>query len=114
MCLKRATGPKIATKDIKCYKILRRTPKNLYATIYRMKYQVRKTYTSELEAFYNGSEVHKGLHSFSARPRGRDISQEYPAVLCVIPKGATYYKGKQGSYKNGYASNKIKIVKILK
>ena len=39
-------------------------------------------------------------------------SIEYNIVQCIIPKGSKYYEGTFGGYE-GYASNKIKYVKLV-
>lgn len=48
------------------------------------------------------------LHSYK-----RDNRKPYVVVKCIIPKGASYYTG-MWQYNQSYASNKLKVVEVLK
>lgn len=122
MCLVRLNihcGPKYATKDIICYKVLRKNNQNEYFSpcahfIYELNKRVssifsftlststcfppQKEYTV-LKSLTNFNCVTQGLHSFNCLPaaiRFRDCFVEGGIVMkCTIPKGSWYYEGIQ-------------------
>ena len=120
--------PKIADKDIVCYKLVRRTKiKGVYKSNYQgFEYVIRQLYTNNLgirfvnknmkRYFYTGFyRIEEGMfHSY--------VSHLYPAILrplpnhtllkCIIPKGAYYFKGYYGNYPS-YASSQIKILEEI-
>lgn len=122
MCLRLRPNdnrPKIATEPITCYKILN---KNLTSVYHReFKWTVGKTYTSSLRKDklpIRPQEVNIGLHSYPTIGHAKDAyCYSPPSSLiaeCIIPKGARYYEGiHTAPMLNGYASNKLKIIKII-
>jgi len=119
MCLqvKEGTLPKIAKKDIVCYKHLITTSYGYFTTYMHEKVELGNTYSSKLDPIvYN--EINMGLHSFSSLKStildAKDelkpyFSHTYIIVKCVIPKGATYYKGTFQTREcvNSYVSDQI-------
>ena len=120
--------PKIADKDIICYKLVKRTKtKGVYKSNYQgFEYVIRQLYTNNLgirfvnknmkRYFYTGFyRIEEGMfHSY--------VSHLYPAILrplpnhtllkCIIPKGAYYFKGFFESFPS-YASSQIKILEEI-
>ena len=135
MCLDidRNQSPKVAEEDITCYKFLRVVRDGTYYAPYysNHQYEIGKEYTSILSRYHdNGADgcrhpftgIRQGLHSLATVEDTRCIAMhrtevykgfhKYVVVECVIPKGATYYKG----YWRGcaaYASNKLKAIKVI-
>ena len=118
MCLQTTwTKPKIAEKDIICYKLLRPgineneylAPFKHFKYISNRLYKTRMTKGDvELGAFdirassskrkmlnkgYPLISIVKGFHSAMNKTRLRGNSQYGKIVKCIIPKGAKYYKG---------------------
>ena len=117
--------PKIADKDIVCYKLVVRTKiKGIYKSYFQgFEYIIRQLYTNNLDIrfanksmkryFYTGFyKIEEGMfHSY--------VSHLYPAILrplpnhtllkCIIPKGAYYFKGFFESFPS-YASSQNKIL----
>ena len=120
--------PKIADKDIICYKLVERTKiKGIYKSYYQgFEYIIRQLYTNNLDIrFANKSikryfyrcfyKIEEGMfHSY--------VSHLYPPILrplpnhtllkCIIPKGAYYFKGFFESFPS-YASSQIKILEEI-
>ena len=120
--------PKIADKDIVCYKLVKRTKiKGIYKSNFqRFEYVIRQLYTNNLDIrfvnknikryFYTGFyKIEEGMfHSY--------VSHLYPVILsplpncallkCIIPKGAYYYEGYFGDSLS-YASSQIKILEEI-
>ena len=124
--------PKIANKDIICYKLVKRTKiKGIYKSSFqRFEYIIRQLYTNNLDIKFvdkiikNLDTTRSGLclyiieegmfHSYA--------SYLYPVILsplphgallkCIIPKGAYYYKGNYGGL-TSYASSQIKILEEI-
>ena len=124
--------PKIADKDIICYKMVERTKiKGIYKSSFQgFEYIIRKLYTNNINIrFVNDIvktwcltypylmyNIDEGMfHSYESRL--------YPVILsplpscallkCIIPKGAYYFEG----YFDGspsYASSQIKILEEIK
>ena len=115
--------PKIADKDIICYKVVKRTEiKGVYLSEYQsFEYIIRRLYTNNINYAF-ASKVVKSImktpyinggmfHSYA--------SHLYPVILsplphcallkCIIPKGAYYYKG----YYKGLTSYASSLIKIL-
>ena len=112
--------PKIADKDIICYKLVKRTEiKGVYkSNIQRFEYIIRRLYKNYfdikyadmlIKRRYRQFAIEEGMfHSYSSRI--------YPILgsllKCIIPKGAYYFKGYYGNYPS-YASSQIKILEEI-
>lgn len=132
---------KVAQEDIKCYKILFSfCPDMFWAPYQNFTYELEKIYSTNMSVtydcntiglsflryiFYNFFSdildvkgVNQGFHSFvnlkdAIKGRNKDIDYKRLVVCeCIIPKGSKYYKGKYLHY-DGYASDSIKINKII-
>lgn len=129
MCLEKISEKIVATEDIVCYKQCRQMRdkkliwnlKNIFrfkwildydytykTPFYYMEVELGKTYTSVLQVDQDGT-INKGLHSYA----NKVDTGFYALIECVIPKGATYYKG-IGLREPGYASDKLRYVKLIK
>ena len=133
MCLVTAQlKPKIADKDIICYKLVKRTKiKGIYKSSFqRFEYIIRQLYTNNLDIRFvdkiikNLDTTHSGLclyiieegmfHSY--------VSYLYPVILsplpcgallkCIIPKAAYYFEGYFHDSPS-YASSQIKILEEI-
>ena len=134
---------KVAKEDIKCYKILFKSsllPDLLMAPYQNFNYKLGETYFTNMSVTYNCDTfglsffryiiynlfdiflnvkgVNQGFHSFvnlknAINERNADVDYKRLVVCeCIIPKGTKYYKGKYLHY-DGYASDSIKINKII-
>ena len=126
--------PKIADKDIVCYKLVKRTKiKGIYKSNFqRFEYVIRQLYTNNLDIRF-ADKVIKNLcpshpplsiyaveedmfHSYMTLSYSLQISIQllYNGVIlkCIIPKGAYYYIGMCGSNLS-YASSQIKILEEI-
>ena len=133
MCLVTAQlKPKIADKDIVCYKLVKRTKiKGVYKSSFQgFEYVIRQLYTNNLDIRFvdkiikNLDTTRSGLclyiieegmfHSYA--------SYLYPVILsplpngallkCIIPKGAYYFEGYFDDSPS-YASSQIKILEEI-
>ena len=119
--------PKIADKDIICYKLVKRTKtKGVYKSSFQgFEYVIRQLYTNNLDIkfadksmkryFYKGfCKIEKGMfHSYASNLY--PILSPLPncALLkCIIPKGAYYYEGYFDNAPS-YASSQIKILEEI-
>ena len=113
--------PKIADKDIVCYKLVERTNiKGIYKSGFQgFEYVIRKLYTNNhfLVKYRKifGYFIEEGMfHSY--------VSHLYPVILsplphgallkCIIPKGAYYFEG-YFEDSPSYASSQIKILEEI-
>lgn len=119
--------PKIADKDIVCYKLVKRTRiKGVYKSSFRgFEYIIRKLYTNNIKIGFSyflmkhrnifGYFIEEGMfHSYE--------SHLYPVILsplpncallkCIIPKGAYYFEG-TFDFSPSYASSQIKILEEI-
>ena len=124
--------PKIADKDIVCYKLVKRTKiKGIYKSSFQgFEYVIRQLYTNNLDIRFvdkiikNLDTTRSGLclyiieegmfHSY--------VSYLYPVILsplpngallkCIIPKGAYYFEGYFDDSPS-YASSQIKILEEI-
>lgn len=137
MCLQvnaKKQYPQVAEEDITVYKYLRIRNndgvESLEAPFRGFCYTVGEEYSAELGAHlynqYNPEEgcfVEEGFHSIKTYKSLEGYVEnlhevylnyrKYAIVECVIPKGSTYYEG-TWTFMEGYASDKIKIVSVLK
>ena len=133
MCLVTAQlKPKIADKDIICYKLVKRTKiKGIYKSSFqKFEYIIRQLYTNNIDIRFankiikNLDTTRSGLclyiieegmfHSYA--------SNLYPIILsplpncallkCIIPKGAYYFEGYFDDSPS-YASSQIKILEEI-
>lgn len=123
--------PKIADKDITCYKLVERTKiKGVYKAQYQeFEYIIRQLYTNNCDiedvAFhirynrYLGEGLYiirEGMfHSFIDYLFSAMLKNSFPnytLLKCVIPKGAYYFKGTFGTLPS-YASSQIKILEEI-
>ena len=133
MCLIVASSiPKIADKDIVCYKIVRRTKiKGIYKSNFqRFEYVIRQLYTNNLDIRFVDkviknlcpSRPHLGIYAVEEGMFHSYASYLYPVILsplpncallkCIIPKGAYYFEG-YFDESPSYASSQIKILEEI-
>ena len=118
--------PKIADKDIVCYKIVKKSKvKGVYKSgVQRFEYTIRQLYTNNIDIkyiniyikkYYNIFTIGVGMfHSYTNYLSPKLIpSSDYITLKCIIPKGSYYFEG----YSNNlllYASSQIKILEEIK
>ena len=128
MCLVTAQlKPKIADKDIICYKLVKRTKiKGVYKSSFQgFEYIIRQLYISNIDIRFVGKITKGYIHSyFYIIEEGMFhsyTSNLYPilsplpncALLkCIIPKGAYYFEGRHNGIL-GYTSSQIKILEEI-
>ena len=128
----------VADDDIPVFKLCMRSSENIILPYHYgrdLTYMVGGTYSSDIrmvhavigwETLYN---IHEGLHSFSPKctinplsqgkisvctPKHKEVGGWYSTdrlcvLLCLIPKGATYYLNDNEEY----VSDTIKVVKAI-
>lgn len=138
MCLiTKMTEPKIAEKDITCYKVLkiynpewevesgrkRKSNKTILKSYYnpKFKWNIDKRYRSRLviepRHLTNNYSVTKAFHSYQTLESAKSFCKSsliHPGVIvrCIIPKGAKYCAGEYGN-EHGYASNRMIMKEII-
>ena len=85
---------------------------NVYQTVYQnVTVKIGETYTSSLEKIID--TVHMGLHSYAnIRDTQHSILGREVIAKCIIPKGASYYKGRHDTY-TSYASDTLTYVELI-
>ena len=119
--------PKIADKDIICYKLVKRTKtKGIYESIFRgFEYIIRQLYISNIDIRFVSKIIKPYIYSCFYIIEGgmfhsyvdrfwviSNTSPYYTALKCIIPKGAYYFIG-SFDYKPSYASSQIKILEEI-
>ena len=124
--------PKIADKDIVCYKLVRRTKiKGIYKSNFqRFEYVIRQLYTNNLDIRFVDkviknlcpSRPHLGIYAVEEGMFHSYENHLYPVILsplpncallkCIIPKGAYYFEG-YFDESPSYASSQIKILEEI-
>ena len=125
MCLRiQNIEPKIADKDIVCYKLVKRTKiKGVYkSNIQKFEYVIRQLYTNYfdikytdmlIKRRYNLSAIEEGMfHSYTNYLSAITILPNLVVLECIIPKGAYYFEGYFGNYPS-YASSQIRILEEI-
>ena len=119
--------PKIADKDVVCYKLVKRTKiKGIYKSNFqRFEYVIRQLYTNNLDikfankimkhSFYKCFyKIEKDMfHSYASNLYPILSPLPWCALLkCIIPKGAYYFEG-YFDESPSYASSQIKILEEI-
>ena len=132
MCLRLDySEPKIADKDIVCYKLVEKTKiKGIYKSYFQeFEYIIRQSYTNNLDIkfvdriiknlcpsypHYGIYAIEEGMfHSYTNyMPFELFTSLDETILKCIIPKGAYYYEG-HFNYYTSYASSQIKILEEM-
>ena len=125
MCLYlQHSEPKIADKDIICYKLVKRTKiKGVYKSNFlKFEYIIRQLYTNYfdikyvdmlIKRRYNLPAIENGMfHSYANYLSIITVLPDLVVLKCIIPKGAYYFKGYYGNYPS-YASSQIKILEEI-
>ena len=128
MCLViKQLEPKIADKDIICYKLVKRTKiKGIYKSSFQgFEYIIRQLYTNNLDIRFANKSIKRSFYKrFYIIEEGMFhsyASNLYPilsplpncALLkCIIPKGAYYFEG-YFDESPSYASSQIKILEEI-
>ena len=119
--------PKIADKDIVCYKLVKRTKiKGIYKSNFqRFEYIIRQLYTNNIKIEFSyklikpetifGYFIEEGMfHSYASNLYPILSPLPWCALLkCIIPKGAYYFEGYFDNSPS-YASSQIKILEEIK
>ena len=133
MCLViKQLEPKIADKDIICYKLVERTKiKGIYKSSFQgFEYIIRQLYTNNLDIRFADRVIknlcpsypHLGIYAVEEGMSHSYASNSYPIILsplpncallkCIIPKGAYYFEGIFDATFS-YASSQIKILEEI-
>lgn len=126
MCLKvKNVRSKKATEDILCYKVVLKNHNGELTSPFYPKFvwqvgvetgpnerSIRRFIPKDIEGGY--------LHSFSTISGAIDLKifninkGRMEIYECVIPKGTHYYEGMHSNGFSGYASKKLKLIKLAK
>ena len=118
--------PKIADKDIICYKLVKRTKtKGVYKSSFQgFEYIIRQLYTNNIKIEFSyklikpetifGYFIEEGMfHSYASKSSPILSPLPWSALLkCIIPKGAYYFEGYFDNSPS-YASSQIKILEEI-
>ena len=118
--------PKIADKDIICYKLVKRTEtKGVYKSSFQgFEYVIRQLYTNNIKIEFShklikdrvlfGYSIEEGMfHSYASNLYPILSPLPWCALLkCIIPKGAYYFEGYFDNSPS-YASSQIKILEEI-
>ena len=118
--------PKIADKDIVCYKLVERTNiKGIYKSSFQgFEYVIRQLYTNNIKIEFShklikdkvlfGYSIEAGMfHSYASNSYPILSPLPHCALLkCIIPKGAYYFEGYFDDSPS-YASSQIKILEEI-
>ena len=118
--------PKIADKDIVCYKLVKRTKiKGVYKSNFlKFEYVIRQLYINYFDIKYADMLIKKRysrsvieesmFHSYASNVYSILKPLQYCILLkCIIPKGAYYFEGYFDNSPS-YASSQIKILEEVK
>ena len=110
--------PQIAEEDITCYKVLLHLDDKLYSYYYNaFEWEMDKVHFTTLQEKRSRRTVHQGFHSYKDLHSTLVLMTRAPftclVVECIIPKGTEYYVGKDGDKLEGYASEKLKPIKVI-
>lgn len=105
--------PKIAKRDICCYKVFLSVKDNTFISPYQYSelnwYQIRDYYESKVFNEVHTDKYHcvsNAIHSYKTYKLAKSKSDENAIIIaCYIPKGTKYWIGKYGDY----ASERIKF-----
>ena len=119
--------PKIADKDIVCYKMVERTKiKGIYKSSFQgFEYIIRQLYTNNIKIEFSYKLIKDRVlfgHFIEEDMFHSYVSYLYPVILsplpcgallkCIIPKGAYYFEGYFDDSPS-YASSQIKILREI-
>ena len=119
--------PKIADKDIICYKLVKRTKiKGIYKSSFQgFEYVIRQLYTNNLDIRFANKSIKRSFykcfyiieegmfHSYASNLYPILSPLPWCALLkCIIPKGAYYFEGYFDDSPS-YASSQIKILEEI-
>ena len=116
--------PKIADKDIVCYKLVERTKiKGIYKSKYQeFEYVIRQLYTNYfdikyidmlIKRRYSRFAIEEGMfHSYTNYLLAITILPNLVVLKCIINKEDYYFEGYFGNY-SSYASSQIKILEEI-
>ena len=107
---------RVATEDIKCYKILQKGMKSYYHDDFQ--WEIGKLYNTSMNVLtIITKEINKAFHSYRSLPDTQEIHIHVglPSLVveCTIPKGAMYFEGHHGYDTSGYASNQLIINRVI-
>lgn len=131
MCLQTSQiNPKVVDKEITCYKVLRKEEHKevfipIHYTYHSVFYNTSEAWTlnevctSQLVFIRRTGQVYNAFHSFKHLVDAKKTAKRYNDCVvakCVIPEYARYYEGHNTmmDITEGYASDKLKVVEILK
>ena len=108
--------PYIASRDIRCYKVMNRIGGNLTSLFLAFPYKEGVVYRRPfkiklIKPRRFGDIINVGYHSYRTKKRAKnhcDYLHNEVVVSCIIPKGTLFFKNKFE-----YVSNGIKIEGII-